>query len=363
MISRENIYYWKSDRESAFEEIEHVDFDMEQMEILIQKVLEIFFGESEFTFRSAHGQGNHMTYLVDYKDTKYFLRLENGQENDNYMEVEATVLNRVGSVGVPTPRVYAVDVSRTKVPFTYQIMEYIAYPDLNSLYKKKTLDLLDIAESIGRNIAKWQSLTFPGFGPFNNQILRQEQKLVGIHRSYRDYFFLNLDTHLDFLVSHKFLIQGEAQEIKNVIIEKEALLDLKKGCLVHKDMALWNILGSHREIKSFIDWDDTISGDPMDDISLLACFHSRDVIIEVLRGYSKVMGSLPENYLDRFWLHLLRNMIVKAVIRVGGNYFSKQDDFFLIDTGQSGTTLEEHTKKRMEIAIRGLRETVEINKL
>src|SRR5690606_15136894 len=114
-----------------------------------------------------------------------------------------------------------------------------------------------------------------------------------------------------------------------------------------------NMLGSHKEIKSIIDWDDTISGDPMDDISLLACFHSHEVISEVLRGYSNVMGSLPRNYLDRFWLHLLRNMIVKAVIRVGGDYFSKQDDFFLIDTGHNGNSLEEQTKQRMEIAIRG----------
>jgi Ser/Thr protein kinase RdoA (MazF antagonist) len=29
------------------------------------------------------------------------------------------------------------------------------------------------------------------------------------------------------------------------------------GCLVHKDLALWNILGTEREIAAFIDFDDS----------------------------------------------------------------------------------------------------------
>lgn len=363
MISRENIYYWKCDRESAFEEAGNDNGDSSHLGPFIQKVLESHFGERTFSFKSAHGQGNHMTYVVDRMGTKYFMRLENGLEQDNYMEVEAAVLNRVRSKGVPTPRVYAVDSTRTTVPFTYQIMEYIAYPDLNTLYKKKTLDLLGIANTLGKCIAHWQSLTFDGFGPFNIEILRSEGNLQGIHQSYRDYFFLNLEKHLSFLINNGFFVQREADEIRSAIKANEGLLALDKGCLVHKDLALWNILGNDDAIKSVIDWDDTISGDTMDDISLLACFHSEDVIMEVLNGYKNIVGSLPDDYLGRFWLHLLRNMIVKAVIRVGGDYFSKQDDFFLIDTGLSGTSLEEHTKYRIKTAMKGLLGKAEISEL
>jgi hypothetical protein len=40
-------------------------------------------------------------------------------------------------------------------------------------------------------------------------------------------------------------------------------------------------------------------------------------------------------------------MIVKAVIRVGGNYFEKKDDFFLIEAGEEGNTLEQFTRDRI----------------
>jgi hypothetical protein len=65
---------------------------------------------------------------------------------------------------------------------------------------------------------------------------------------------------------------------------------------------------------------------------------------------------LPENHLRRFWLHLLRNMIVKAVIRVGAGYFDRDDGFFLIGSGSSGSSLREITLSKLATALRGLRE-------
>ncbi|MFN9915135.1 MAG: phosphotransferase, partial [Pirellulaceae bacterium] len=41
------------------------------------------------------------------------------------------------------------------------------------------------------------------------------------------------------------------------------MLNLPLGCLVHKDLALWNILGTRDQIAAFIDFDDAISGDSM----------------------------------------------------------------------------------------------------
>jgi aminoglycoside phosphotransferase (APT) family kinase protein len=130
---------------------------------------------------------------------------------------------------------------------------------------------------------------------------------------------------------------------------------LPQGCLVHKDLALWNILGTEREIHDFIDFDDSIAGDPVDDLSLLACFHDAAFLRRAFEGYESVRG-LPEHHLRRFWLHLLRNMIVKAVIRVGAGYFDRDDGFFLIGSGSSGASLREITLSRLATALRGLRE-------
>jgi fructosamine-3-kinase len=133
------------------------------------------------------------------------------------------------------------------------------------------------------------------------------------------------------------------------------LLALERGCLVHKDTALWNLLGTEWEVKAVIDWDDCIAGDPMDDLALLGCFHDGAFLRAAFSGYASVR-SLPEESGRRFWLHVLRNMIFKAVIRVGAGYFDHDSRFFLIGAGGSGASLREQTQARIAAALDGLRE-------
>ena len=355
MINRKSIYYWKCDRPYAFYALDKSGHKKEpsNLEDSICALLHRHFGSKEFSFRPAGGQGNHLTYLVSHKRDTYFLRIEDGPEGDNYMGIEARVIDDVRTSGVKTPKIFAVDSSRKKVPFAYQIMEFLDYPDLNSIDKKGILDLVSVGVQIGENIARWQSIKTSGFGPFDPVILEKESRLQGLHDKYGGYFLLNWDRHLDFLESRKFLSSEEMVKLQNAVNEHLPFLQVRQGCLVHKDLALWNILGSPDEILAFIDWDDSISGDPTDDLSLLACFHNSEFLMSVLRGYQMVC-ELPENFEPRFWLHLLRNMIVKAVIRVGAGYFDRKDDFFLIGSGSDGKSLETTTRERIQLAYSGL---------
>jgi len=70
---------------------------------------------------------------------------------------------------------------------------------------------------------------------------------------------------------------------------------------------------------------------------------------------------LPEHALPRFWLHLLRNMIVKAVIRVGAGYFTRDDGFYLINAGSNGGDLETLTRMRLDTALQGLNENCDLS--
>jgi fructosamine-3-kinase len=239
--------------------------------------------------------------------------------------------------------VFGCDATRSRVPFAWQALERIAAPDLNHWFKLGTLEVPRIAFEIGVAVAKWQGITFEGFGVL-------DEKLRGYRASYADYFHLRLDEHLRFLTEQGFLTN--ADEIANEIKNHRALLELAPGCLVHKDLALWNILGTERQICDFIDFDDSIAGDPMDDLSLLACFHDAAFLRRAFEGYESVRA-LPEEHVRRFWLHLLRNMIVKAVIRVGAGYFERDGGFFL---NSPGTNLRQITLSKLATALRGLRE-------
>ena len=357
---RTHIYYWKCDRAAAFHGTEAQRPDTPDLEPQLRAALARRFPGAALVLTPADGQGNHRTFRLRLDAQDAFVRTEDGPEHDNYFDVETVVTAALHARGLPVPRVLACDCRRTETPFAWQVLDYVPLPDLNHHHKQGTLDLPRVAEAIGEAVARWQDVTPPGFGPFSAATARAENRLAGLHPAYADYFTLNLRRHLDFLAARAFLTPAQAAAISETVARHALLLALPQGCLVHKDLALWNILGSPEHIAAFIDWDDAISGDPMDDLSLLACFHGAPVLEHALAGYARVRP-LPQNHLKRLWLHLLRNMIVKAVIRVGAGYFTRDSGFYLIGTGSTGADLETFTRARIDTALRGLNDNLDLS--
>ena len=359
-MSRRDIYYWKCDRPAAFHGTQARDgaaVTEVPIEAPLLAALCEHFGTSAITLAPGAGQGNHLTWNADVDGQPLFIRVENGPEQDGQLAVESSLLDQVRALGVPTPRVFGVDATRSRVPFAWQALERIDAPDLNHWQKQGTLDVPRIAFDIGAAVATWQQLTFPGFGP-----LHGDAALQGWHARYADYHWLQLQRHLDFLVARQFLTDAQGRELLAAIKDHGDLLSLDTGVFVHKDLALWNVLGSTNRIAAFIDFDDAISGDAMDDLSLLACFHDPAFVQHAFEGYQS-LRSLPADALPRFWLHLMRNMIVKSVIRVGAGYFERDSGFFLIGANASGASLREFTLARLMTSLHGLRDASPLDAL
>jgi fructosamine-3-kinase len=355
-MSRRDIYYWKCDRPTAFHGTGPRPRGDEVSEEAIRTALVDHFHPESLTLSPAAGQGNHLTWNAEIDGAPAFLRIENGPEGDDHLEMESAVLGEVAKAGVSVPRVLGCDASRARVPFAWQALERIPHPDLNQWWKAGTLAETKVAREIGRNIARWQAIKPQGFGPFDLDAWREVRGLVAFHADYPAYFQLRLEDHLGFLVMRSFLSAERADEIRVLIGDQVPSVQWDQGVLVHKDLALWNVLGTSDSVASFIDFDDAISGDPMDDLSLLACFHDAAFLAQAFAGYA-VERSLPEDWRPRFWLHLLRNLIVKAVIRVGAGYFERDSGFFLIGSGTSGADLRRFTEGRIALALRGLRDS------
>ena len=355
-MSRKDIYYWKCDRPAAFHGTQARSPADAAMETTLREELRLAMEATEVILSPGVGQGNHLTWNAEVDGAAMFVRVENGPEQDGQLAIESAILDHVREIGIPTPVVHACDATRRRVPFAWQALERIAAPDLNHWFKRGELQSESIAFDIGAAVASWQKILVNGFGPLEIAKGASDGAFVGLHSSYESYFFTRLDDHLAFLTTRAFLTGGQAAEIRRTIEEHRELLLLAEGCLVHKDLALWNILGSTDHIAAFIDYDDAIGGDEMDDLSLLACFHDTAFLHKAFDGYASVRP-LPAEHLRRFWLHLLRNMIVKAGIRVGAGYFDRTDGFFLIGSGGSGADLCQFTHARLDLALRGLRES------
>ena len=354
-MHRRNIHYWKCDRPAAFHGTTPSS-SIESIQEALQAQLASHFQCPTLTLSPARGQGIHLTWTCNLKGISLFIRVAHGPEADSQLAVESALLDRLNKLGIPVPKVFACDDSRKHLPFGWQAMELMPHPDLNHWQKQGCLHPHKIPYEIGLNIARWQSFKPPGFGILE---LTQAGNLIGGHSSYETYFQLNLSRHLDFLHAREFIDCALRERIVCAIEAGSPLMHLQHGVLVHKDLALWNILGSPERVSAFIDFEDAISGDPTDDLALLACFHQGTFLKAALTGYETI-NPLPKDFLRRFWLHLLRNMLVKSVIRVGAGYFDRTDSFFLINQGTSGSDLKSFTQSRISSALDGFENNLEI---
>ena len=350
-MDRSNIYYWKCDRAAAFHGTSDYEKDQSDITVALERVLSERFGSLFSDLRSGLGQGDHRTFKAKLGGKDVFIRTEDGVERDDYLAVEAAATEKVAVLDVPVPRTLAYDCSRTCVPFAWQIIEFFPYGDLNSLVKRGELDWSAVAPQIGRAIAAWQEVRPDGFGLFSAERAKRGDGLKGLHGSFAEYYRLNLARHLNFLVDNAFIDSAYAARITEAIEARAKLLDLERGVLVHKDLAVWNILGTETEAKCYIDWDDCIAGDPMDDLSLMGVTAEGPETRLIVEAYGRARA-LPSDAEPRFWLCWLRNMIFKSVIRVGAGYFKKSGDgFFLIGGGKDGSDLESVTRRNLDQAL------------
>ena len=353
MAERTNIYYWKCDREDAFHGTSDYQKDQSAFLTVVRKTLEERFGGALTDVVSSCGQGNHRTFEAVLDGQKVFIRTEDGMEKDNYLAVESAVTNRVAALGIPVPETMAFDCSR-KQGFAWQVLPFLPYRDLNAYVKDGTIVWTGIAEQIGTGVARWQEISVDGFGPFCTAEAMATGGLRTLHPNYESYYRLNLAKHVRFLVDGEFLSERDACRIMKVIGAHERFLNLARGVLVHKDLAVWNILGTESEVKSFIDWDDCIVGDPMDDLSLMGVTGEDSVTRKIVAAYGRVRD-LEGDAGTRFWLCWLRNILFKAVIRQGAGYFKKSsDEFFLIGGGRNGADLAAVTRQKIEKALGAL---------
>lgn len=365
MNPRAHIHYWKCDRpDVALVSNRTVTMEVRQdVEKKLHPILEKHFDQRINDLQPASGQGNHLTYIATINSLPCFIRVNHGLETDTYLEVESRLLQHIRQAGVPVPEVYAYDVTRTDAPFTWQVLQQVPQKDLNHLHKQHgNLDRPLLLRQLGEHAARWQRIPTTGYGPFCIDTLRQSGRLVGYHPDYETYFFLRLDEHLHGLQQHEFVSKALVSHLKKTFDLYRPLTRLAQSCLVHKDLAFWNILGTHHQITAIIDWDDAIAGDPMDDLSLLGCFFDGKSLNAFLEGYTRLQA-LPPEHTSRFWLHLLRNMILKAIIRLNCGYFDDKKDLFLLDRNQSGSAFRQATHARIEEALTGLTDQLEIDSL
>ena len=348
---RTDVYYWKCDNPLSYEEKRLYNEKYSQADIadLVRQIGELHFPDTPVQTSATGSAGNHYAYLIHMPQRTCFFRADDGKLDDDYMEAEAVAMARARQQGVPVPDLIATDTTRSRFPVRYQILEYVAHPSLREHDQRGILDRRAVSEQLGVYLALLHGITGEGFGFLDTERLRRDGKLQGLDRSHAEYFHKRLDDHLGYLQEVGFLDRAGVGRIEAVLQRHAGLLDIERPALLHKDLAFWNVVGPPDRVAAIVDWDDTVLGDPVDDLAIVRCFYDAEVFEPLVAGYRRT-AELPADFTTRLWLYVLRNMLWKAKIRHFMGYF-EMDECFFIRSRENQDSLEAFTHQRIDTAI------------
>ena len=354
---RNNIYYWKCDSPHSAQEKRNSFFkdkyDRADLADAVRTASRSAFRGDPVEASPLRVDGNHFAFLVTHGGQKYFFRADDGEGDDDYMLAESTLMQLAAESGVPVPKVFHTDVSCTISPLRFQIMECRHEPCLDVHHKSGSLNLTAVGMQLGTYLRRVHSVRLDGFGFIDTELLSRTGILRGLDPGYADYFHKRLGDHLNYLRQHDLLSPIDSMEVERLFEQHASRLHLANGVLTHRDMALWNVLGTPDCVTAIIDWDDAVSGDPADDLGVLRCFYDDDFIGPILKGYWGGESS-SYDFECRIWLHMLRNMVWKTMLRHALGYFDKGTDFF-VNTSATRKPLREATLERLNAALEKVR--------
>ncbi len=356
-MTRRTAYYWKCDEPTALSTVpfdEQNDGSTDDWTACATEIARDVFGDSLLTVEPGPSHNRHLTYLLHCDGATYFLRSDVSGVPDDYMLAESHLMELLRARGVPVPAVLATDVSRSRWPLIYQICEWVPYSSLHLYDQRNELDRVAIAEQLGASLATVHDVTAPGYGYVDTQALAETEVMRGLDASYTDYFTRRLEDHLDELAASGLMPLKEVDAICDLIHRHLPLTQLAQGCVVHRDVAFWNVLGEPQCVRAIIDWEDAVLGDPADDVGVFNCFYDQTTVQALLRGYTRDR-TLADEFLPRVWLHTLRNMVWKAALRHRMNYFDTANGAFILSR-ENTVCLRTFTLERIREAVRFLQE-------
>lgn len=350
---RHGIYYWKCDcprpageRAAAFTAGKYHAGGIEQA---VQDGCRQVLGSAPTAIAPLHCAGDHFAYRVACAGQDLLFRAAADATGDDYMLAEQALVAAAGRAGVPVPRILHT-CAEAGAPLRWQLMAFAAGDSWRDLHQTGRLDLPVVAAALGRLLRRLHAVPIDGFGFIDTAHLRATGAVRGLCRSYRDYVTCRLGDHLAYAAGHGLLDHPAAERAGALLARHAGLFARPAAVLVHRDPALWNLIGTPTAITALIDWDDAVGGDPADDLSILRCLHGRAVTDAVEAAYHAGAAAEPA-FEARIRLHTLRNLLWKAQLRHQLGYFAAGAGHFIAAL-TPGLTLEQATRAKLAEALR-----------
>lgn len=269
--------------------------------------------------KSQSWGSSHVIYFVKVRQEKkpLVLRANLGfnQEPETVMLVEKIVTDQVAKLGVPTNIVRFVDVSRRHLPFDFQIQEMLVGQDLEDHFHGTKEEYDRMSFDLGAYVVQYDQLQYPRFGRFDVKAALKG-KLQGSKPSFYEYIIVCLDNDLKYLVDTRVINSKTSDRIIRIFESCKPIINIKKGVLVHHDLADHNIMFKDNKITGIFDWEACVVGDPVLDLASCPTWRTpypREQ--KLIEGYRSV-NRLPDHFQEKMDIYRLRTMLWKMVYAI-----------------------------------------------
>lgn len=285
------------------------DFD----ELLIAAIVKDAIGlKVNQVTRSTSWGSAHVIYFLSFNNHRDLVFRANVSipKPEVVMLTEKIITDLAASKGIPTNRVVHVDVSRAKYPFDFQIQEKLGGIDPEDEFKGTKDEYEQFTFETGQAIAKMAAIKLEGFGRFDEK-LAKKGVLKGSKQQQSDYINVCLEEDVLSLQELKVITEKQVRVILNFFKERQQLINIKHGSLVHYDLADHNLRYEKGHLSGIFDWETAVVGSPIIDLASCPTWRSHYPKREkLLEGY-RSMAPLPDNFEVLEKIFLLRTMLWK----------------------------------------------------
>ena len=326
LSSRKGMFYWQTNRPISEHEQREIFLDRHRAVNREETLAAIRYGLKE-AGASHDIEVQELSDPIDFGSVNSVLKakLSNGLEIvvrmhpkgvvNGYFWAEKAATDAARGLGVPTFETIFINDDFSVFPFAFMIMT--ACPG-ETIQANSTAENYPHLETISRQTGKIAALIHSvrpeGFGFFNNEIAKRENKLVGQYDSFSEHIFAALDEDLSFLSKHDVINDPLMKQMNNLFLENQTLLECKVPALIHNDIADWNQLAEGPEITGMLDWDECFSGNPVMEFAAYSLFYGEPRVSWFKEGYQEI-SALPEQFDETFELFKLRYLISKMHLR------------------------------------------------
>ena len=273
------------------------------------------FGEAPRTVLPILQWGTfHLIFdVVDSSGTPWIVRVADGETPDFGLQLDAWAGDNLPARGVPVPRVTCLDLSRSRAPFEFAIVQR-AEGTLFADIARDGPSFPGLVRSLGEIVKRLHTVAVEGFGLIASPNPPSAEIGRGSCSSWPHYLLRCFDIHVERCRTVGAISDEEAHKILRLFPQVLKRLPHRPARLLHGDLGSHNIFVRDGRVSGLIDWEDCVAGDPVYDIAFWGTFYAQDALPHFLKGYFGDQQSL-EDFELRYWLYFLRVALAKTVLR------------------------------------------------